>query len=146
LNKSIVILAVAGSLMGCTRYYDVNVMGQASAIQGQTTIAVTTGHPSGEFSLQLNTGKHYHGRWIYVATGGSVSFGTATVISRTRYATANMTGFDVPTEGGGSVVATAEDGSTLNCHYVFNAMTRSGMGTCQENGGPLMDMQIAPSS
>jgi hypothetical protein len=137
-------LAVALMLGGCARHYDVYMMGRSSAGQARTTITVNTGHPNGDFTILLH-GKQYVGRWIYVAGGGSVTVGMATGVSAGQVAMANGMAISAPTQGDGSVLASAPDGSTLHCRYSFHSWTRSGVGICQDNDGGIFDLQISPS-
>ena len=144
MHKSALLAALAAVLVGCTHNYDIYVLARSSADQARTTIAVTVGHPSGEFVIQLR-GKQYVGRWVYVAHGGAVSLGTAIVASGGRVATASAMGFSAPTQGGGTLFAAASDGSALHCQYGFNSWSRSGVGVCQDNGGEMFDLQINPA-
>lgn len=130
--------------VGCARHYDVNLLSQSTVDQGHTTIIVTTGHPGGEFAILLR-GKQYNGRWIYVANGGSAAYGTTSGFSGSRAVMASGTSLVLPTQGGGSVIASASDGSTLRCQYYFNAFSRSGVGVCQGNDGAGYDLQITPA-
>ena len=131
-------------LAGCARHYDVDLLARSAADQGHTTITVATGRPGGEFTISLR-GKQYVGRWVYVAEGGSAAYGTATIFSGGQTAVASGTSMSVPTQGGGSVIASASDGSTLRCRYSFSAISRSGVGVCQGSGGEVYDLQISPA-
>lgn len=131
-------------LVGCARHYDVNLMSQSAVDQAHTTITVTTGHPGGEFAIVLH-GKQYIGRWIYVADGGGASYRSATGFAGGRAVSASGTSLVLPTQGGGSVIASAPDGSTLRCQYYFNAFSRSGVGVCQGNDGAGYDLHITPT-
>jgi len=80
-----------------------------------------------------------------MANGGAMTVRMATGISGGHAATAGGIALSAPAQGGGSVFASAADGSTLHCEYVFNTLSRSGVGVCQDSAGEVFDLQINPS-
>ena len=142
--KRAIILCLLLTLVGCARSYDVYVMGRSTADNGRTVITVTTGRPGGEFVILLG-GNRYTGRWVYMANGGAMTVGNATAFSGGRVATATGLAVSAPTEGGGTIFASAPNGMTLHCQYGFNSWTRSGLGVCKGAQGELFDLQIIPA-
>jgi hypothetical protein len=100
-----------------------------------------TGRGGGDIQISLG-GKTYTGTWVYVANGGAIGFGTASAVSGLATATATGTMLAMPTGGGGTILASAGDGSTLRCDYQYNSMGATGLGVCQDNKGGVYDLQI----
>ena len=48
----------------------------------------------------------------------------------------------LPTGGGGTILASAGDGSTLHCQFEYNQFGATGIGVCQDNKGVFYDLQI----
>ena len=116
------------------------IVGRENGAQGSATVSVL-GRTSGDIEIALG-GKSYKGTWVYVASGGAVGFGTGTAFSGTASATATSTMMAIPTGGGGTILASAEDGSSLRCQFSYNSMSRSGAGVCQDNHNATYDLQI----
>jgi hypothetical protein len=87
-------------------------------------------------------GKQFSGTWIYVAQGGGVALGFGSASAGPAFATGTATAVALPVQGNGSALLTAEDGSTLRCLFNYSAMSRSGLGACQDNKGGTYDLQI----
>src|SRR3954452_25362655 len=76
--------------------------------------------------------RDYSGHWVYMQTGGSVDFGSATAFSAGRSATLNGMMIGLPTGGNGSYVGVAQDVASLRCTYAFSEWNLKGMGVCQD--------------
>lgn len=116
----------------------------ASRTSGATAkgkIVTVPGHPSGDVSIVLHN-KTYTGRWVYMSNGGMVGIGTSNIISGTQSATATSTIVGAPLQGNGSILLSAQDGSTLRCGYDYSEWNSSGVGVCQDNKGEVYDLQI----
>ena len=135
------LIAVGLALGGCSRTLNMHLAARSSGSHADTSIVAVAGHPSGEMVLQLN-GKTYSGRWVYMSGPGSVSIGAATVFSGLRTAAATGTAIGMPMQGGGSASLSAPDGSTLRCSYDYSAISKSGVGICQDSKGEFYDLQI----
>lgn len=139
MRKSVTIVFLALALSGCAHH--VFIAGRDNGLTGQTTVTTSAGQNGGPFSITLGK-EHFTGRWVYVANGGSISFINATAISRGQSASAFGTGLGIPTQGNGSVIASAPDGNTLRCIFDYNQWSKTGMGQCQDRHGELYDLQI----
>ena len=141
-GKLILIAAFLSTLLsGCVSSHTVYFMGRKSAATASTTVSGTPGQNGGPINVTLK-GRTYSGRWVYVQSGGAIGFGTATASSGASNATASGTMFSAPTQGGGSILASAPDGSSLHCAFNYNEWSKTGVGTCDDSHGETYDLQI----
>ena len=133
-----VICVLTATLGGCAHHL-VQVE-RTSGARGTATIT-TAGNKSGDLSIFLND-KVYVGTWIYVPEGGSYGFSSATAISGSRVATASGSFAALPLGGGGSILASAADNSSLRCSFRYSEIGSTGVGECQDNKGSFYDLQI----
>jgi hypothetical protein len=138
MRNRILIAMLALTLSGCG--HNLYLVGRTSGATGTTRI-VTAGNHGGAISVDL-AGKNYTGRWVYAPGGGSVGFATATAFSAGHSATATGTMIGLPTGGGGSILASASDGSALRCSFNYSEWGATGMGVCEDNKGESYDLQI----
>ena len=113
---------------------------RTSGSRGTATIT-TAGNKSGDISILLNE-KVYVGTWIYVPEGGSYGFSSATAVSGSRVATASGSFAALPLGGGGSILASAPDNSSLRCNFKYSEIGSTGIGECQDSKGGIYDLQI----
>lgn len=137
--RKLFVVAAAVLLSGCA--HSLYIAGRTNGLTGSAKVTAGLGKKGGDITITLG-GKEFQGRWIYMQTGGSLSFGTATAYSGTQGATANGTAIGLPTGGNGSIIATASDGSTLHCVFNYSEWSSTGVGACQDNSGELYDLQI----
>jgi hypothetical protein len=130
----------AVTLAGCVSSHDFYFVGRTNGVSGTASVPAN-GHSGGPITIALG-GKTYEGQWLYMETGGSVGFGTATAVSGSQVATASGSFVGLPTGGNGSVIATASDGSTLRCQLYFSDWNLKGIGVCQDSVGQTYDLQI----
>lgn len=125
------------ALTGCG--HNLYLVGRSTAKTGHARI-VAVGH-SGDVTMEV-AGTQYAGRWVYMPSGGSFGVASTTAFSggHTASAVGNFTA--LPTEGNGSILAAAGDGTQLRCVFAFNAMGQTGMGECQDTAGEIYDLQI----
>jgi hypothetical protein len=57
-------------------------------------------------------------------------------------ATAIGTAFNAPTQGNGSVLLAAQDGTTLRCAFDYSQWSKTGIEECQDSTGEAYDLQI----
>ena len=124
------------AVTGCTRTF--YFVGRSSGVTATAT--VPAGHPSNVISFTL-AGKTYTGRYAVVAEGGSIGFGNTFVTSGTHSAVATGMFTALPTQGNGTIMASAADGSTIYCVFNWSQMTRTGVGICEDNHGEVYDLQ-----
>jgi hypothetical protein len=96
------------------------------------------GRSGGDIQIALS-GKTYSGSWVYVANGGAAGFAVGSALAT---ATATGTMLAMPTGGGGTILASAPDGSTLRCQFQYNQIGNTGIGSCQDSKGGQYDLQI----
>jgi len=108
---------------------------------GSSEVATGIGNRGGDIQVSL-AGKIYSGTWVYVSAGGAVGFSNAYATSGVATATAAGTMVALPTGGGGTILASAGDGSTLRCQFEYNQFGATGIGVCQDNNGVFYDLQI----
>jgi hypothetical protein len=125
------------AVTGCARTF--YFVGRSSGVTATTT--VPAGHPSNAISFTLE-GKTYTGRYAVVAEGGSIGFGNTFVTAGTHSAVATGMFTALPTQGNGTIIASAPDGSTIHCVFDWSQMSRTGVGVCQDNRGEVYDLQI----
>lgn len=131
-------LLVPALLLGCA--HQIYITSRTGHVTGHTAIT-TSGQSSGEMSIALG-GKTYAGRWVYVSGPGSVSVISATSMGGVRPAFGTGTGIAAPTGGGGSVILSAPDGSSLRCWFSYSGWSQTGMGECRDSTGAAYDLQI----
>jgi hypothetical protein len=134
------LLAVAGALSGCAINHQVMFVNRATGESGSAQV-VTAGNRGGDIQIVL-AGKTYTGSWVYVANGGAIGFANGFASSGLASATATGTMLAMPTGGGGTILASAPDGSTLRCQFQYNQLGNTGIGVCQDNAGGQYDLQI----
>jgi hypothetical protein len=103
--------------------------------------SVPGGARSGDIEISIG-GKTYAGTWVYVSSGGAIGFSSATAVSGFATASGSGTIMAMSTAGGGTILASAADGSTLRCQFQYNQMGNTGIGVCQDNAGAAYDLQI----
>jgi hypothetical protein len=108
---------------------------------GSSVVGTGIGSHGGDIQIAL-AGKTYSGTWVYVSDGGAVAFSNGFATSGLATATATGTIAALPTGGGGTILASAGDGSTLRCQFQYNQLGASGIGVCQDNKGGSYDLQI----
>lgn len=108
---------------------------------GEVGTASATGNRNGDIHIMIG-GKTYSGTWVYMTNGGAVGFSSGTAISGIATASAFGTMSTMPTGGGGTILASAADGSTLRCEFQYNQIGSTGVGVCQDSHGGLYDLQI----
>ncbi|MBV9247689.1 MAG: hypothetical protein JO227_00380 [Acetobacteraceae bacterium] len=138
MRKLIWLALVAAAVSGCA--HNVYIAGRDNGLSGQTTVTAA-GQRGGPFNITIGP-EHFAGRWVYVKHGGSTSFGTATAFNDASSASALGTGFAVPAEGGGSIIASSPDGNSLRCVFGYNEWSATGMGECKDRHGDSYDLQI----
>ncbi|MBI3506378.1 MAG: hypothetical protein HY059_16195 [Proteobacteria bacterium] len=127
------------SVCACT--HNIYIVGRTTGATG--TASVTTfGDKSGNISINL-AGKIFTGQWVYLPTGGSLGFASATATSGAQSATAFGSAVGMPMGGPGSVLASAPDGSALRCAFSWSEWGHTGIGVCQDNKGEIYDLQIS---
>jgi hypothetical protein len=119
--------------------HNLTFVGRENGVQGSATIP--GGTRSGDVEISLGE-KTYKGTWVYVADGGSVGFGSGTAFSGTASASVTATALAMSTAGGGTILASSGDGSTLRCQFSYNQMGQTGVGLCEDNHKALYDLQI----
>ncbi len=132
------VLALAASLGGCA--HNATFTSRLSGAVG-TAKLTTFGDSSGKIAISLK-GETYTGKWVYMQQGGSVIFGSSTAYSGSQTAFATGTGYAMPTQGNGSVVAIAPSGASLRCQFNYSEWSATGVGMCQDSKGDIYDMQI----
>jgi hypothetical protein len=138
MKRYLAVLCTAGFLSGCA--HEMKLVDRQSGAVGTASVT-TAGNHSGSISISLN-GKTYLGTWVYAPTGGALGFSDATATSGTATATGYGTMAMLPTGGGGSILATAPDGSRIHCTFQYSEFGRDGLGVCQDNKGATYDLQI----
>jgi hypothetical protein len=140
LQRSWILLGLALVEASCAAHNVTVVNRQTGEI---ATTSVPGGRPSGD--IQITTGgRVYTGTWVYVANGGAIGLSSVSAFSGAATATATGTMMAIPTGGGGTVIASSPDGSTLRCQFQFNQMGNTGLGVCQDSRGGVYDLQIHP--
>jgi len=137
--SSLAAVSLIALLGGCT--HNLYLAGRSTPVTGGGSI-VTAGNKSGDITLTLGS-KTYTGRWVYVMHGGGIGVGTATAFAGGNIATVTGTATSLPTGGGGTILATAPDGSTLRCVFDYSEWGGTGVGVCQDSAGELYDLQIS---
>jgi hypothetical protein len=135
--RKLAILAVI-LLSGCA--HNLYFVGRTTGAKGTARVVTNTGQGR-TISIALN-GKTYTGQWVYVSGGGSLTFATAFATSGAKSATATGTGIGIPTQGNGSILASAADGSSIRCIFDYSEWSSNGMGVCQDDKGEVYDLQI----
>lgn len=125
------------AITGCARTF--YFVGRSSGVTATAT--VPAGHPSNAISVTL-ADETYTGRYAVVAEGGSIGFGNVFATSGIHGAMATGMFTALPTQGNGTIIASAPDGSTIHCVFDWSQMTRTGVGLCQDNRGEVYDLQI----
>lgn len=141
MRLAILVLLSCVALSGCVSTHAFYLVDRQTGVVGTATVPAN-GKRGGPITISLG-GKVFQGQWAYMETGGSVGLGTATAVSGTQVATATGTFVGLPTGGGGSVLATAADGTTLRCTFNFSDWNLKGIGVCQDNKGEMYDLQIS---
>lgn len=131
------VLAACLALGACG--HNVYLTSRSTGLQGTTVVKGGSG--GGDMAITLGP-RLYSGRWVYAATGGGTSFGTATSFSGGQTATATGTFVALPTGGNGTVIASAPDGTQLRCAFNYSELSDAGTGVCQDSTGQIFDMQI----
>jgi hypothetical protein len=133
------LVALCAVLSGCS--HNLYIVGRTNHLTGTAKVTTQVGNKGGNIVIALG-GKDYKGRWIYVQTGGSLGFGSATAFSGGQTATATGTMIGLPTGGNGSIIASAADGSSLHCAFDYSEWSNTGVGACQDDKGEMYDVQI----
>lgn len=138
-RTQILVIAVPALLAvtGCTRTF--YFVGRSSGVTATAT--VPAGHPSNAISVTL-ADETYTGRYAVVAEGGSIGFGNVFATSGIHSATATGMFTALPTQGNGTIIASAADGSTIHCVFNWSQMTATGVGVCEDSRGEVYDLQI----
>ncbi len=136
--RGLVLIGIAAALCGCA--HNLTFVSRENGERGSATVTAA-GRGGGDIQIEL-AGKTYRGTWVYVANGGAIGFGTATAFSGVASATASGMMLSESTAGGGTILASAEDGSTLRCQFTYNQMGATGVGMCQDSLGGTYDLQI----
>ncbi len=139
LVQRIGLLALAFLLTACE--HNVYLVGRTSGVTGNSTVVANPGQNGGDISIAIGK-KTYTGKWVYVADGGAIGVGTATAVSGTAVATASGTTVVEPMHGGGSILASASDGTRLRCSFGYNDWSKTGTGLCKDSKGETYDLQI----
>jgi hypothetical protein len=137
--RAILILLACGLLAGCA--HNLYLASRTTGVTGTARVTTRTGQGGGEIDIAIGT-EVFHGRWVYSPQGGAVAFGTATGIGGGQVATASGTAFAVPTNGNGTILASAPDGTQLRCGFNYSEWNNTGIGVCQDSHGEIYDMQI----
>jgi hypothetical protein len=95
----------------------------------------------GELSADVE-GATYVGHWIYSATGGGYSLGTAAAFSGGTSAFATGSGASVSAQGSGLINMRAADGRFIRCVFNFNTWSDTGIGECIRNDGRQYDLRV----
>ena len=142
MNREILLVTTLSLVLsGCVTFsHDFYLMDRRSGVIGQGTVPANGQH-GGPITLTIG-GKVFRGRWVYTETGGSAAVGTAVVVSGARSSAATGTFMGLPTGGNGTVMAAAQDGTTLRCSFYFSDWDLKGTGVCQDNKGETYDLQI----
>jgi hypothetical protein len=135
------LLAAGAVLCGCAAQHNLTFVNRATGETGSSVVATTTGTRGGDIQISLG-GKAYSGTWVYVANGGAIGFANTYATSSLATGTATGTMMAMPTGGGGTILASADDGSTLRCQFQYNQIGNTGLGVCQDNKGGQYDLQI----
>jgi hypothetical protein len=133
----IAILCLA-ALSGCG--HNLYLVGRSTGKTGHARV-VAAGTSGGDITIDLG-GKRYTGQWVFVRSGGSIDIGSATAFSGTHSATGFANVAALPTQGNGSIIAAADDGTRLRCIFDYNAFGQTGLGVCQDTQGEIYDLQI----
>jgi len=136
----IIVGIVAATLTACVQNHNLYLVGRGTGATAKTTIT-TAGNQGGDVSIELK-GQTYTGHWVYMANGGMVGVGTAAAFSGVHSAYGTNTMVASSTMGGGTLLASAPDGSQLRCTYSYNSLGKSGIGECQDSSGETYDLQI----
>lgn len=131
-------LGVLFVLSGCAHH--LYFQGRTSGAQGTATVVTNAGQGHA-ISILLN-GKTYTGQWVYVPNGGSITFANAFATSGAATASAFGTGYNMPVQGNGSILASAPDGASLRCVFNYSQWNNEGTGICQDSAGETYDLQI----
>ena len=135
------LLLTGAYLSGCASQHHLTFVNRTTGEMGSSEVATGIGNRGGDIQVSL-AGKIYSGTWVYVSAGGAVGFSNAYATSGVATATAAGTMVALPTGGGGTILASAGDGSTLRCQFEYNQFGATGIGVCQDNNGVFYDLQI----
>lgn len=126
-------------LTACT--HNIYLVSRRSGDIAKGDIVTIPGQHSGDMSIVLKN-KTYNGRWVYMENGGAIGFGAANAFSGTHSAYGTSTVAMQSTDGGGTILASASDGSRLRCSFSYNSWGKTGVGICSLNSGEQYDLQI----
>ena len=137
LKRWALIMVAAVALAGCA--HNLTFVNRETGERGTAT--VKGGSRGGDIQITLGD-KIYNGTWIFESNGGSIGFANGTAFSGTAVASASGMMFSESTAGGGTILASTDDGSTLRCQFSYNQMGNTGLGVCQDNHNGVYDLQI----
>ena len=105
----------------------------------------STASSSGELTATIE-GELYTGDWVYSASGGGYTLGTA---SATAYGPGGVaTGYGAATSvtqsasGNGLITMWGSNDLYIRCVFNFNSMSDTGIGECARNDGKYFDLTI----
>ena len=137
--KKIVSAAILAILVnGCAHH--INIVARTNGAAGTATVNAV-GTRGGPIQITLN-GKEYNGSWVYMSNGGAIGISSANAQIGGMSGSASGLAVGMGTMGGGTVLASSADGSSLRCQFQYNQMGASGIGVCQDGSGEVYDMQI----
>jgi hypothetical protein len=110
---------------------------------GQEYAGSTGGTMSGDGDISaMIEGTSYSGHWIYSASGGGYSLGTASAYSGGTSAFGTGTALGVSAQGNGLINMRSASGQFMRCVFNFNTLSNRGIGECLRNDGRPYDLRI----